>query len=112
MRKQGMSWTDNLNLTRRRGNLNLHLNKIKQILLEILQKTDYYIEVPQILCNITQNENVIIFTDILHMQVLTRGFSLHSAKITFANNVGNISTLDSQITTIWNSVKELGRRLR
>ena len=45
MRKQGMSWTDNLNLTRRRGNLNLHLNKIKQILLEILQKTDYYIEV-------------------------------------------------------------------
>ena len=110
MRKQGMSRTDNLNLTRRRGNLNLHHNKIKQILLEILQKTDYYIEVPQIL--ITQNENVIIFTDILHMQVLTRGFSLHSAKITFANNVGNISTLGSQITTIWNSVKELGRRLR
>ena len=108
-----MSWTDNLNLTRRRGNLNLHLNKIKQILLEILQKTDYYIEVPQILCNIKRNENMIIFTDILHMQVLiTRGFSLHSAKITFANNVGNISTLGSQITTIWNSVKELGRRLR
>ena len=62
MRKQGMSWTDNLNLTRRRGNLNLHLNKIKQILLEILQKTDYYIEVPQILCNIKRNENMIIFT--------------------------------------------------
>ena len=56
---------------------------------------------------------MIIFTDILHMQVLiTREFSLHSAKITFANNVGNISTLGSQITTIWNSVKELGRRLR